>query len=80
MLKENLLQKDESSSGLYFTFLVVFVVFVSALFVAFTLSMGNLEELQSKTWYTFLSFSISPLLIIVFVIGIFILCVSILIE
>lgn len=66
MLKEDLLKEDESSSGLYFSFLVIFVITLSVIFSAFALSKGAVEELSTKTWYVFTSFALSPLAIIAF--------------
>ncbi len=68
MMRESLLQKDESSSGLYFSLLVVFVIALSVFFAVFTNSLGGAEAVQSKAWYVFLSFSVSPLAILLFTI------------
>ena len=66
MLKENLLKEDEGSSGLYFSLLTVVVIALNVIFSIIILAYGNLEELSSRAWYVFLSFSLSPLAIIVF--------------
>lgn len=63
MVKDTLIKEEESSSGLYYSLLVIGVVIFSMIFFIVTVFSGS-ANLAEKPWYIFLSFSVSPLAII----------------
>ena len=64
MLKESLIKEDESFGGLYYSFLIIFIIAFSSIFAVFTASL-NANQVNDKAWYVLLSFSVGPLAIIV---------------
>lgn len=59
MLNESLIKDDESFSGLYFSFVIIFILAFSVLFSLVTASMPATSDL-----YALLSFAVSPVAII----------------
>lgn len=65
MVKNPLLESEEGSSGLYYSFLIISIVIFSVLFSMLIAMVGETANLASKDLYIFLSFSVSPIAIIV---------------
>lgn len=63
MVKNPLLESEEGSSGLYYSFLIISIVIFSVLFSMLIAMVGETANLASKDWYIFLSFSVSPIAI-----------------
>ena len=59
-----MIKEDESFGGIYYSFLIIAMIAFSAMFVVFTALLGNTASIGNKTWYILLSFSLSPLVII----------------
>ena len=64
MAKNPLLESEEGSSGLYYSFLVIAIVVFSVAFTMLLTAVGETANLADKDWYIFLSFSVSPIAII----------------
>ena len=65
MVKNPLLESEEGSSGLYYSFLIISIVIFGVLLSMPIAMVGETANLADKDWYIFLSFSVSPIAIIV---------------
>lgn len=64
MLKNNLLNDEEGSSGLYYSLIVVALILFSVAFGVVASLAGESISVEGEDWYLILSFMVSPLAII----------------